>query len=136
MCFFMNAVSGSSQPNSIKRFWTGWVGTAPREVETNKSDAISARVDMVRELYSRRIVFSCGSYSLSGGRKPVRPRAGSRPRLSQGSQRACDIEQRPGYTQGRMGSVLVWSLVLVGLLLVLFVAVAQFKKRLVKPDDG
>ena len=35
-----------------------------------------------------------------------------------------------------MGSVLVWSLVLVGLLLVLFVAVAQLKKRLIKPDDG
>ena len=35
-----------------------------------------------------------------------------------------------------MGGVLVWSLVLVGLLLVLFVAVAQFKKRLVKPEDG
>ena len=35
-----------------------------------------------------------------------------------------------------MGSVLVWSLVLVELLLVAFVAVAQFKKRLIKPDDG
>jgi hypothetical protein len=35
-----------------------------------------------------------------------------------------------------MGSVLVWSLVLVGLLLVAFIAVAAFKKRLIKPDDG
>jgi hypothetical protein len=35
-----------------------------------------------------------------------------------------------------MGSVLWWSLVLVGLLLVAFVAVAQLKKRLIKPDDG
>jgi hypothetical protein len=35
-----------------------------------------------------------------------------------------------------MGNVLWWSLVLVGLLLVGFVAVAQLKKRLIKPDDG
>lgn len=34
-----------------------------------------------------------------------------------------------------MGSVLWWSIVLVGLLLAGFVVVAQLKKRLMKPDD-
>ena len=34
-----------------------------------------------------------------------------------------------------MTSVLWWSVVLVGLLLVAFVAVAQLKKRLMKPDE-